>query len=392
MKFLYAHRTNSADGQYVHISELIDALRARDHEVDVAGPGGASAARKARLLDASEGEGGIRRLLPASLYEVAERAYSQWSYMRIARAIRRKSPDVIYERYNLHHHAGAVAARRFALPHILEVNAPLAEERSRHGKLKMTGLAERSERAVWTAADVVLPVSNVLADRMRAAGVKEERIHVIQNGVNEDFLRDHNGAAVREKYGLLNKTVLGFAGFVRPWHGLDRVIRFLATAEDPRVHLMIVGDGPARDALMALAVELDVSAKVTFAGVVQRADMPSHIAAFDIALQPAVVDYASPLKLFEYMALGRAIIAPKGANIQEVLRDGEDCVLFASESGALENAISRLARSEQQRKELGAAARASLVRQNLTWTGNARRVESIAEELVRARHDNSHRN
>jgi len=118
---------------------------------------------------------------------------------------------------------------------------------------------------------------------------------------------------------------------------------------------------------------------VTFTGVVQREEMAAHVAAFDIALQPAVVDYASPLKLFEYMAQAKPVLAPASANINEVLSNGEDALLF--NAGEFESALTRLIDDASLRARLGAAARETLVKRDYTWAGNARRVEKIAESL-----------
>ncbi len=374
MKFLYSHRTRAADGQEVHIRALTDALAARGHEIAMAGPGGAAE----KPLSADEGRG-LKTYLPAPLYECAEYGYSFPAFRRLMTAARAFGPDVLYERYNLFFHAGVWAKRRLGLPMLLEVNAPLVEERAVHGDLALKNFARKSETAIWRTADMALPVSNVLADRLRAGGVADARIEVIHNGVDETFLTEANGEPVRARYGLEGHCVLGFAGFVRDWHGLDRVVRFLAEGASGDVSLLIVGDGPARPGLERLASALGVSARVHFAGVVQRAEMPSHVAAFDVALQPAVTAYASPLKLFEYMAQGRAVIAPDQANIREILTPGEDALLFAEDG--FETALAALAQSPALRQRLGAAGRETLMRRDFTWGANARRVEAIAERL-----------
>lgn len=379
MKFLYSHRTRSADGQYVHIRELTDALARRGHYLDMAGPEGAGA-RAEKLLSA-DGGGGLSAMMPRRLYEMAEYGYSIPAYRRLLQRAKAHEPEVLYERYNLFFHAGVWLRKKLGLPFILEVNAPLAQERASHGNLALKKWAQQSERAIWQAADMVLPVTNVLADHVRKAGVAEEKISIIQNGVSDVFLEPHDGAPIRECYQLTDKIVLGFTGFVRDWHGLDRVVRVLSATRNPNVHLLLVGDGPARADLERLANDLGVGERFSVTGVVQRENIPGHIAAFDVALQPAVVDYASPLKLFEYMAMGKAIVAPQSANICEVLGEN-DAILFTDEDGDFEKALDRLIASEELRQRLGTAARASLLRQDFTWDANARRVEAIAEKLL----------
>lgn len=381
MKFLYSHRTRSADGQYVHIRELTRALSARGHEIMLAGPDDGTSSTKP--LSAGDGNGGLKSLLPRAAYECAEYGYSIPAYRRLVARARNEAPDVIYERYNLFYYAGVWAKKKLGIPLILEVNAPLAEERARHGGLSLEKLARSSEAAIWRAADHVLPVTDVLADYVRDAGVPGNRITVIQNGVGDEFLNAADPFSIVRRYGLQDKIVLGFTGFVREWHGVDRVIRFMASSGRGDLHLLLVGDGPARAGLEKLAAECGVADRVTVTGVVQRASMADHVAAFDIALQPAVTAYASPLKLFEYMAQARTIMAPASANICEILTDGEDALLFEENSAsAFDGALSRLVEDNDLRLRLGAAARARLLRDDRTWSANASRVEAIAVDLV----------
>ena len=387
MRILYSHRTRSADGQHVHISALTEELAARGVELFMAGPDDFGAVG-GRALDAKAGEGGIRRLLPKPAHELAELAYSVPAYLRLERAAKAFAPDILYERYSLFHHAGVRLARARGLPFLLEVNAPLAAERALHGGLAFKGLAEASERSIWRAADMVLPVTDALGRIVEQAGVPGERIHVVQNGVDKAFLEDADPRPARARYGLDGKTVLGFSGFVREWHGVDRILRFLAASGRPDLHLLLVGDGTARADLERLARELGVEDRFTVTGVAQRADMPSHVAAFDIALQPAVTPYASPLKLFEYMALARAIVAPASANIRETLSDGEDALLFApDDESKLHEALSMLVEDVALRARLGAAAKQTLINRDLTWSGNAARVERLAERLLESADD-----
>ncbi len=381
MRILYSHRTQSADGQQVHICELTDALRARGHEIFIAGPGSEEGAQS-KPLDAST-KSAAGNWLPPPAYEMAEYAYSLPAYWRLSKRTAEAKPDVLYERYNLFFHAGAWLRRRAGLPMILEINAPLADERASHGDLFWKNFAQRSEKAIWRAADMVLPVSSALADRVRAAGVPDHKIEIIPNAVSKPFLADCDPSKVRDRYNLHDKLILGFSGFVREWHGVDRAIRFLAAQDRNDLHLLIVGDGPARLMLEQLAVELGVADHLTITGVVQREEMPDCIAAFDIALQPAAVDYASPLKLFEYMARGKAIVAPDQANIRELLTDGEQALLFSTaNSGAFDRALSAVINDAALRARLGAAARDNLVGRDLTWNGNAVRIETVAQKLI----------
>jgi glycosyltransferase involved in cell wall biosynthesis len=385
MKILYHHRVGSKDGQVVHIEEIVAALEHLGHRVVVVGPG--STKRASFGADAGLAAW-LKKFLPAPLYEMLEFAYGTVAFFRLWRAYRRERPDVLYERYSLYLLAGTWLKRLTGIPFLLEINAPLVHERSRFSNLSNQRLAAWIEAITWRAADYALPVTDVLAGFVRAAGVDPRRIVTIQNGVGEEFLRGISGnSALRQRLGLDSRVVLGFTGFIREWHGLEQVIDFVAESEpELRLHLLLVGDGPAVTALRRQTAERGISDRVTFAGLVSRHEIIDYVAAFDIAIQPQVVAYASPLKLFEYMALARAIVAPSTPNIREVLTDGETALLFdPSDTNELRRAVERLCADPDLRDRLGTAARVAVEQKGLTWRNNARRITELFHDLLPAK-------
>lgn len=382
MKILYHHRIRSKDGQYVHVEEMTGALRALGHDVVVVGP--AAMDREAFGADA-----GIivrmKRHLPKWIYELLELSYAVLAYLRLRRAFLEHRPDCLYERYNLFLPAGVWLKCRYGLPMLLEVNSPLYQERARYDGISLTRLARWSERYAWRGADYVLPVTRVLADMVAAEGVAEARIRVIPNGINsERFGRTLETCAAKRALGLQGKVVLGFTGFVRDWHGLSSVIELIAR-DDARSarYLLVVGDGPARVSLEAQARDLGIADRLIFTGIVGRDEVARYVAAFDIALQPAVVAYASPLKLFEYLMLGRAIVAPAQPNIMEILSDGRNAVLFDPvQPGAMAAAIERVSLDTELRQRIAVGARATIAGQGLTWQRNAEQVSQLFDALL----------
>jgi glycosyltransferase involved in cell wall biosynthesis len=374
MRILYSHRIQSRDGQSVHLEDLVAAFRAAGHEVLVVGPSfyaatgfGAETNWVARL----------RAVLPGAIGELAELAYNIPAWWRLRQAAARFQPDFIYERYNLFYLAGMVLARERRIPYLVEVNSPLAEERIAHGGLKLGGLARWAERTVWRAADRVFAVTAVLGARITAVGVDPARLVITPNGINLDRFAARApviDAPATDAPAAARRAVLGFIGFVRPWHGIEPVIEALAASTE-RFDFIIAGEGPARPTLEAMVAAFGLGAHVTFAGLVPRDAVPGFLAVIDIALQPRAVDYASPLKLFEYMAAGCAIVAPDQPNLREILTDGETALLFEPENwSALWSCIARLASDPALRARLGAAARAEIIARDYTWAGNAARV------------------
>ena len=384
MRILYHHRTSARDGSAVHIEGLVSGLRQLGAEVLVVAPPIAAPAvgapAKNRWIQR------LRKGLPRFVHELGELAYNFPEAVRLSRAIKRFEPDVIYQRSNLFLVSGAWAAKRAGIPLIEEVNAPFLIERSRHGGIALPSLAAWTERIAWTQADAIVAVTKVLADIVAERGIPPGRLHVMPNGIDEGLLTpDAVALDAKAKLGLDGFTVLGFTGFVRDWNGLDDVIKLLDRPAARNWYLLIVGDGPARESLAALARRVGVADRVRFTGVVGRDRVANYVSAFDIALQPAANPYASPLKLFEYMALGRAIVAPDQPNIREVLRDGQDALLFdQNDAEALGAVICRLAEDVELRNRIACAAMAAVRERNLTWRHNASRVLKLASRLVGA--------
>jgi len=384
LRILYHHRIRSKDGQAVHLEELISALRREGHEVLLVGPDAfarAAFGHDPKLLALA------KKLAPNVIYELLELGYNLPAWLRLRRVCAEFRPDFIYERYNLYLLAGIWYRKLCGVPLLLEVNAPVARERANFGGLGLSRLAGWLERWVWRNADYVLPVTTVLGDEIRVAGTDGRCIVVIPNAIDpEKFAYLAETPAPKNEPDLSGRLVLGFTGFVRDWHGLDSVLRLLARPDAPaNLHLMILGEGPAVPELQALARELEVSDRVTFAGLVGRDSLARRVAEFDIALLPRCVEYCSPLKLFEYMAAGKAIAAPDQANIREVLEGAVSGLLFSPDQPeAMAEAILSLARDGALRDRLGRAARALIASRGYTWEHNARRVSALGAAAVRA--------
>jgi len=381
MKILYHHRIGSKDGQYVHITEMVNAFEALGHEVIMVRPtviDSHSFGGESRLIVS------LKRFLPKALYELLELAYNLVDNQSLRRAIRRHSPDFIYERYNLYFVSGVWAGKKFHLPFLLEINSPLMDERSRYNGLSVKWLARWSERYVWRNADHIFTVTDVLARKVAAELVPRDNISVTPNGIDrQKYMNLPSRATAKRRLGIEDYIVLGFTGFVREWHGLEQVIDLIATRKDIPLHLMLVGDGPARIKLEQHAFNRDVAERVTFTGLIEREDILKYIAAFDVALQPSVVPYASPLKLFEYMAAGCSIVAPDTENIREILSHEVNALLFATEDiNALSAQVERLVFEPALRERLGEAARQTINERDLTWIANAESVLAVAHRLL----------
>ena len=380
------------DGQAVHIRSLQAAFREEGHEVEevsLVKQGDADGSQTAKPSEAGRNRWSFVSKLPRFAHELAEYAYSPIARGRILKAAYEFEPDFLYERYAFGNTAGVMAAHRLKKPLVLEVNSPMVLELKKTRGLSLPGLARRMETHIFSEADRVCVVTDVLKGMLMEMGVKEERLLVTPNGVRLELYSFEDPAEQRERaradLGIetTQGLVLGFVGYYRDWHRLDLVIESLT---DPRLsdaQAVLIGMGPAEEELRALAAKLSVEDRVHFPGPRKHDAIPGLLSAFDIALVPAINPYASPLKLHEYMAAGLAVVAPDQPNLREVLTDRENGLLIQpGEKDALLQALITLASDDALRAELGARALRTIHDMELTWRGNARRVIQSVEDLV----------
>ena len=376
MKILYHHRTRAGDAQGIHISEIQRAFRNRGHEVVEV------ALVESKGEATADGAGGLARVvgsLPLPVKEIVEYAYNLVAYRRLSKAIREHRPDFIYERYAANTMAGLWAAKRHGVPFVLEVNSPLALEKAEHDGLFFKRLTRFIEKKLCTDADVTIAVTRVLAGILEDEGVPPGKVVVMPNGVRNEFGRNGDGGSFRRGLGIPeDATVAGFVGWFRAWHGLERMIESAASPEwrEANIHLVLVGDGPAMPSLRRMRADLGLEDRVFLCGSVPRGEIESALASFDIAVQPAVTSYACPMKVIEYMAAGRAIVAPGSDNVRELLTDRETALLFPRPED-LQDAVVELARDAELRRRLGEAARRRIFERGYLWEENARRVEEL---------------
>lgn len=283
------------------------------------------------------------------------------------------SPDLLYERYSPFSIAGGVVAKRRGIFHILEVNAPLAWEGQRYRNQALPEAARALESVAYHNASLIVTVSDELRSTLTEGGVPIDKIRVVPNGVDGDLFRTE-GPSARDRFD--GEVVLGFVGSLKEWHGIDVLANtFRRLAGDRRYHLLVVGDGPLSEEIAQLHEEFP--GRVTQAGDVPHGEVPAYLRAMDIALAPYPhFDrfYYSPLKVLEYMAAGRAIVASDIGQIKDLIRQDETGVLVPPGDGeALAETIRELANDENRRLALGSRAAKEAWDSHL-WTHRAEQI------------------
>ncbi|HSF33945.1 MAG TPA: glycosyltransferase family 4 protein [Candidatus Tectomicrobia bacterium] len=307
-----------------------------------------------------------------------------WNNILVEQTLRnvlpRYRPNLLFEVYSPYGVAGCMMTKRLGIPYILNVHAPLAWEGQQYRQQALQEAAEGLEEIAFAAAPRIITNSCELRDQLVAAGVAASKVTAIPNGVDVEMFSPDGPTYHKD---LEGKLVIGFVGSLKRWHGLDILAEaFRRLAADPRVHLLVVGDGPEARVLHSLAAELP--GRITLVGAVPMVEVPAYIRAMDIAVAPYPAlerFYFSPLKVLEYLAAGRAVVASGIGQLNELIRDGETGLLVPpGDPAALAEALGKLAADQDLRQTLGAAA-AVEARRAHTWRQRASEILALAEVM-----------
>lgn len=297
--------------------------------------------------------------------------------------------DLVYERYSLWSAAPILRAGQLRIPSILEVNAPLIEEQLQHRELVNRADAIAIRDSVFRAATTIITVSENVGAYVKSClpHSQQAKVHVVPNGV--DIERFHPGVGPLVS---TERTSIGFLGTLKPWHGLESLLSAfkLVHHHQPNVLLRVIGDGPMRESLQkqALLESPELTQCIEWVGAIHPSEVPGYLTSLDIAVAPYLDSadfYFSPLKVYEYMAAGRAVVASAIGQLRDVIDDGRTGLLY-SPGNVAELASQLIALVEQPtvRQQLGCAARQVAVERH-SWR------QALAEILAHVVSDSSQR-
>ncbi len=381
-------------GASVHIRELVNALVALGHRVTILGAkrGAMASPLGAEIIEFRDEASPLPAEALPNVGQENTLAKERRS-LRIGSAMlegllklyAQEEFDLIYERYSLWSAAGVRAAQELKIPCFVEVNAPLLEEQRKYRELVLASEAEAIEAEVFGGAHVLFTVSKQVKAYALARGAGPERTFVVPNGV--DINRFHPSVKPEPLGGAEGKFVLGFVGSFKLWHGIEVLLEVFRTllGHSSAYHLLLVGDGPLGGWIEGYIHGARMQGMVTITGWVSYERLPGLIQRMDIAVAPYpyLEDfYFSPLKLFEYMAVGKPVVASEIGQIREVIRNGKTGLLVRpGDPEDLVEKIERLRNDPGLREALSIAA--SQEARHHTWEANARRVIALADPLVK---------
>ena len=380
-----------AGGSVGHVAGVINAFVKRGIEVDAISP------EKLAMLDES-----VRSIvIPPSTFYTNVREHMLLYYNRQVAAsglkeVQNRSRDVVYARYSLDSYAPVIIARELEIPLILEYNgSEVWVAKHWGGGLRYRALAEKIEEFVIRSADMITVVSKPLMDDLVKRGIDENRILVNPNAVDPGMFdpgrfSPEEISELRDELGIpAGRIVAGFIGTFGQWHGVEVLASAipLALEGNSNLHFLLIGGGPLLNRVRDHLRTSDVLDRVTITGIIPQRDAPKYLMCADFFLSPHVPNadgtpfFGSPTKLFEYMALGKGIIASDLDQIGEILEHEKTAILVKpGNSRDLAKAIDYMYDNMEFTNKLGKAAR-ELVLEKYTWDAHVGKILDYLYDL-----------
>lgn len=333
---------------------------------------------------------------------LGELFYNFYAGRSIKRKLLEVRPDFIYHRYTGYTFFVSKIAKKLGIPLILEFNSFHTWTMKHWGKNKgpvrrflnhiLYNMVKRIEAYNLKNASLIIAVSQPLKMDLLKMGIPEERILVSPNGVDPDKFtpeieKSEKCKELRQGLGVANKIVVGFSGTFGPWHGIPQLTKaidkILRDKLLPNIHFLLMGDGVLKP---GAENRLGHYSDVTFTGTVPYSEIQDYLAICDILISPhnPQVDgrefFGSPTKLFEYMAMGRGIVASNLGQIGEALGDESAILVEPGNEEQLVQGILKLAAGENLRKHLGKQARQKAI-SDYTWEQNTGRIIQTCKAL-----------
>lgn len=301
---------HSTKGDVIHVREVLEAFVRKGHNITLL----IRAKKIPRFLE----ERMFTLKIPDFHFPLSVFAFLM-SLMMIDIELLFKKVDCIYQRDN-GVNAGVIIGKIFHIPVILEVNGDLFLEYSLKNKA-LAQILKLAMRITYPLADAIIIPSKGQLSILKPQKVNPNKVYVIPNAVNPQKFHLQNKAKCRQKLKLTEDSFyFCFVGNLAPWQGLDYAItalsKLIRESKDPKIKLIVIGDGPVKEKLQTLANKLNIKNNIIFLGAVDHENIPCIINACDVCIAPFTAWRnkkigVSPLKLYEYLSCGKPVIASK---------------------------------------------------------------------------------
>lgn len=278
--------------------------------------------------------------------------------------------------------------RQTKLPVVIRAPAPLSYEAKYIQQRFISKRDQRHERFLYEKANAILVISEGMKQIFVEMGFNAQKIFILPNGV--DFSRfssgNNDGRSVRQQHGLVGKKVVGYVGSFWPGNDITTLLKAWQLIESrlSEVALLMVGYGAQFEKSQELSAKLSLK-NCIWVGQVPHEMVPDYITAMDVAAGPYIkeaVQFVSPLKVIEYAALGRPVVATRGGQIEEIIEDGVTGYTYEAGSAEqmAEHILTLLANPDAAAK-MGAQAK-QIMEDWYSWDRIAAKVLRVCRDTV----------
>ena len=360
-----------------HMRGMVNGFREEGHTVEILVLG-----NKPQSADSSTQTNSfkstLKKLLPKILWrtlkEIQQIRFDKHAAQELQKAVQSFTPDIVYERSAWMSNGSVEVLKSFNIKHIVEINAPFEEEVEEFEKASsfIAHVGKKKLKNLLQSAELVAPITTSLEKYLiENYDVDKKKCLVVANAIDQREIQITNSRVeeIRNSFNLTTKKVIGFVGSIFPYHGVDRLINGVSKLKSTDSVILIVGDGYLIPELKKLASELGISSRVHFTGSVPKEDIYNYISAMDIVTLPNTEWYCSPVKLFEYGALGKRIIAVNEAGVADIMSN-EDGELFENNDNAFQEALIKAVSEFDIMEEKAKGFQQKIVTHH-TWKSNA---------------------
>jgi len=333
----------------------------------------------------------VKKILAKFLHEPNQILTNVKFYLEEKEILEEEKPDLLISRLEAYTISSVYMANKMNIPVIVEADGPVAYEKMFYQNQFWTHqkLLDYFEVTALKNSLLNFTVSNQLKKHFMSKGVPGDSIHVIPNGADPDRFRpDLPCDDVKQQYQLRNNMVIGFVGSFHFWHGVENLTQIIrdTVQKHKNVKFLMVGDGgPLKTSLENFIKQNGLEDRVHLSGLVKHEDIPNYIAAMDIVLSPypkLEFGYYSPVKLYEYLSSGKAVVSSRMGQICEVIRDGENGFLCEPDNvSEMSQKISELIRNPVLIEKVGKIARQDVL-DHYTWKRRGEQLSALCEGVV----------
>jgi glycosyltransferase involved in cell wall biosynthesis len=299
-------------------------------------------------------------------------------------------PNVIYTRIGMFSIAPLVLSKILRTPHVIHLADDIIEDMVFvKTNAKVIGLCKNMEKINCIMSQkITTPTEGIKKSILERYKIREDKVSVISNGANTEMFKPGDKEESRQNLRLNGKIYICFIGSLVRWQGLEYLIRAAPDILEhcPETSFLIVGDGPQLQELREQVNELNLSNKVIFTGAVPYRDIPKYINASDICVAPFIKTRnesmgLSPLKIFEYGACGKAIVASRINSLIFIEEQGMGILVDPENPEEIAKALVTLLKDKELMEKMSKKG-SEYITTTRTWRSAARTLESIFNSMI----------